>query len=345
MDKKILKTFGLDKDNSIIMLNIIVKLFPTLNENVYFCGILSKENIDDIILLDSSFNIQGMSLKIMKILKLDNSLLFQENEIPFYVICKQFVNFYKIFLQGKKQNEKENSVKKLNSLLIDSSSNLNNGTSEDNNYKEEHKEKELQENIEINENIELEYEILLPEFLIQFSESTNPINSQDKIKHLIQQTTFYDNGNLDLNNNETIDEFGENDLLVNEEDKSLITSNDGENSLKNEKNIELKNNKTLKKADSKNSKNHLYNRTKSKKSNNLNTPGQTLNEDNTPTLTPNVIYETSTLNSFKFKVEKTNDDKKLNKRQSIILNSKNEYDKDTEHQEFNLRIKKYRELF
>ena len=292
IDKKILKTFGKDKDNAIIMLKIILKTFPILNENVYFIGIISKENIDDIIFIDSKFNIQGTSSKIMNILNFDNNLLFQENEIPFYVICKQFVNFYKIFLQGKKQNEKENSEKKINSILIDSSAHMNtNEISEvnknnnsliiNNNNKEEHKEKELQENIEINENIELEYEILLPEFLIQFSKSTNPINNQDKIKNLIQQTTYFDNGNIDLNNNETIDEFGENDLLVNEEDKSLITSNDGENSLKNEKYNEIKNNK---KTNSKN-----YKRIKSKKSINFNTPGPILNEDNTPILTPNVI--------------------------------------------------------
>ena len=229
----------------------------------------------------------------MNILNLDNNLLFQENEIPFYVICKQFVNFYKIFLQGKKQNEKENSEKKINSILIDSSAHIstnetsdvnnknNNNNTNNNNNKEEHKEKELQENIEINENIELEYEILLPEFLIQFSESTKPIINQDKIKNLFQQTTYYYNGNIDSNNNETIDEFGENDLLVNEEDKSLITSNDGENSLKNEKYNEIKNNK---KTNSKN-----YKRIKSKKSINFNTPGPILNEDNTPILTPNVI--------------------------------------------------------
>ena len=88
IDKKILKTFGKDKDNAIIMLKIIIKIFPILNENVYFIGIISKENIDDIIFTDSKFNIQGTSSKIMNILNLDNNLLFQENEIPFYVICK-----------------------------------------------------------------------------------------------------------------------------------------------------------------------------------------------------------------------------------------------------------------
>jgi hypothetical protein len=55
--------------------------------------------------MDSKFNIQGMSSKLMKILAIDNKLLFQSNEIPFYVICRKFVNFFNIFLQGKKKSE------------------------------------------------------------------------------------------------------------------------------------------------------------------------------------------------------------------------------------------------
>ena len=119
IDKSNLYTFGKDKDNTIIKINIILKLFPMLNENVYFIGIFSKENIDDIIYIDNKFNIQGMSMKLMKQLNINNNLLFQNNDIPFYVICKKFVNFYKIFLKGKKQNickEKERKP----SLFFDS---------------------------------------------------------------------------------------------------------------------------------------------------------------------------------------------------------------------------------
>jgi hypothetical protein len=38
-----------------------------LNENVYFIGIFSKGNIDDTIYIDNKFNIQGMSIKLMKL--------------------------------------------------------------------------------------------------------------------------------------------------------------------------------------------------------------------------------------------------------------------------------------
>ena len=105
IDKIDFFSFGKDKNNSIIKLKLAIKLFPILNDNVLFVGLILKENIDDIILMDSRFNIQGMSLKLMKILSIDNKLLFQNNEIPFYVICRKFVNFYNIFLQGKKKSE------------------------------------------------------------------------------------------------------------------------------------------------------------------------------------------------------------------------------------------------
>ena len=41
----------------------------------------------------------------MKILNIKNKYLFQDNEIPFYMICRKFVNFYNIFLKGKKKEE------------------------------------------------------------------------------------------------------------------------------------------------------------------------------------------------------------------------------------------------
>ena len=105
IDKTDFTSFAKDKNNSIIKIKLALKLFPVLNDSVLFVGLINKENIDDIILMDSKFNIQGMSLKLMKILQLDNKTLFQSNEIPFYVICRKFVNFFNIFLQGKKKSE------------------------------------------------------------------------------------------------------------------------------------------------------------------------------------------------------------------------------------------------
>ena len=90
------KTFAKDKDNNIMQVKLGLKLLPILNYNVFFVGLIIKENIDDIILIDKDFYIQGMSSKLMKLLNIENNNLFQENNIPFYAICKKFVNFYNI---------------------------------------------------------------------------------------------------------------------------------------------------------------------------------------------------------------------------------------------------------
>ena len=175
--------FGKDKNNSIIKLKLAIKLFPILNDNVLFVGLILKENIDDIILMDSRFNIQGMSLKLMKILSIDNKLLFQNNEIPFYVICRKFVNFYNIFLQGKKKSETfgqekpsftEEISKKEEKEKKDNKNGKNKGDKKEKKDKNDNTQKDdLHENIEINENVELEYEIKLPQFLIDYAEKTN----------------------------------------------------------------------------------------------------------------------------------------------------------------------------
>ena len=227
IDKNYLTTYAIDKDNSIIMLKIAIKLFPILNDNVYFIGIFSKENIDDIIYIDNNFEIQGMSTKLMKILNINNKLLFQDKDIPFYVICRKFVNFYKIFLQGKKQNIKEKKKEKRHSQLIDS--NISEITLFDDSFFQNNNEKsnkELNDNIEINENIELEYEICFPQFLIDFLESLNNKNkttlrentienNNDKEYKEIESENFIDDYTFLVNNKEDI----------NDNQKSLISIN------------------------------------------------------------------------------------------------------------------------
>ena len=205
IDKHDFYTFGKDKNNSIIKIKLALKLFPILNNNIYFVGLISKENIDDIILLDDKYNIQGMSLKLMQILNINNESLFQKNDIPFYVICKKFVNFYSIFLRGKKNenltiNDEEVSEHKDNDNL--------------NEEKKLHKDTEIEkihDNIEINENIELEYEIKLPQFLIDFSNLTNK-NMNKSINELMSIKTEEEEEMTEI-----IEEYDEKDLLMEEE--------------------------------------------------------------------------------------------------------------------------------
>ena len=203
IDKPDLKVLAKDKDNSIIKIGVAVKLFPILNDNVLFAGLMNKENIDDIIYLDDKFNIQGMSLKLMKILNISNKNLFQEKEIPFYVICKKFVNFYSIFLQRAKKE-------------IDSDKDL-----QDLEQKEKDKEKkeDIHDNIEINENVELEYEIKLPQFLVDYAEKSQKEAHENMVK-LISM-----NKNSVIESDIQEEDYEEDELLIeNEEKKSNIVT-------------------------------------------------------------------------------------------------------------------------
>ena len=192
IDNNDFHSFGKDKYNNIIKLKLAIKLFPILNKNVFFVGLIVKENIDDIIFMDNKFNIQGMSSSLMKRFGITNTLLFQENEIPFYVICKKFANFYSIFLHNTKKRDDDDD-------LIDSNvgKNENNNKDEDNEYKKEESNNEnIHENIEINENIELEYEIKFPNFLVDYSEKTKKTNfkSINKLKTILAgEQDEYDN--------------------------------------------------------------------------------------------------------------------------------------------------------
>ena len=205
IDKSSFKSFGKDKNNYIIKLKIAAKIFPILNENVLFAALITKENIDDIILMDDKFIIQGMSSKLMHILNINNKYLFQENEIPFYVICKKFVNFFNIFLKGKQKKNNFADKKLLIEEIKDEEKNENKD------------EKDfIHDNIEINENVELEYEIKLPQFLIDYSEKTNKMES----KYIVQlMSNDMEEEKIDKNNDD--------------ENESLLKS---ENSIKNQSN-------------------------------------------------------------------------------------------------------------
>ena len=218
IDKTDFTSFAKDKNNSIIKIKLALKLFPVLNDSVLFVGLINRENIDDIILMDNKFNIQGMSLKLMKILQIDNKTLFQTNEIPFYVICRKFVNFFNIFLQGNKKSEVFGEGKpSYNEEMNKKEEEENNKNKDPNakndgkNEKKENSKNDLHENVEINENVELEYEIKLPQFLIDYAEKTNKGNSKAGLKLVTMVTETEDGKDEDID-----DDFDELALLMNE---------------------------------------------------------------------------------------------------------------------------------
>ena len=215
IDKTDFTSFAKDKNNSIIKIKLALKLFPILNDSVLFVGLINKENIDDIILMDSKFNIQGMSLKLMKILQIDNKTLFQTNEIPFYLICRKFVNFFNIFLQGNKKSEVFGEEKlNYNDEMAkkEEEEKRKNGKNNEKNDKSQNDKNNLHENIEINENVELEYEIKLPQFLIDYAEKTNKNSGKVGLK-LVTMVTETEAGKDD---DEIDDDFDELALLMSE---------------------------------------------------------------------------------------------------------------------------------
>ena len=208
IDNKDFKTYAKDKSNSIVLIKKNVKLFPMLNSSVYFVAMIIKEKINDIIFIDDKLTIQGVSgLLKKKILQNENNNVFIHNEIPFYVICKKFVNFYKIFIKNEKGDNcsgggnNNNNLSDLNSIDIEKEGSVvdngndnggNNGNKNDGNgngsshynifsstfiqnqtkvNKSKKNNRQFKENIEINENIELEYEIKVPKFLCDYIHS------------------------------------------------------------------------------------------------------------------------------------------------------------------------------
>ena len=225
VDKNDYKTYGKDKNNSILKLKLAVKLFPILNEKILFCGLINKENIDDLIIMDDKFNIQGMSSKLMKILNIGNKFLFQENEIPFYTICKKFIDFYSIFLCDKTAEEEEQD--------LDESLDEENAKKKKEEKKEEKKEG-INDNVEINENVELEYEIKLPQFLIDYAEKTNRKDNKDGLVNTEEKSEVNDEESEDKKKEEVVEEYDENDLLIDrtseEKSDTQVGTNDESNS-------------------------------------------------------------------------------------------------------------------
>ena len=223
------KTFAKDSNNSILQVKLGLKLLPILNYNVFFVGLIIKENFDDIILIDKDFNIQGMSSKLMKILNIENNYLFQDNEIPFYVICKKFVNFFNIFLKNKKNISINELDKKATTIINEEKNNIINGF--EGKDIENKKSNELHDNIEINENVELEYEIKIPQFLIDYSEKTKYKMNKDYRDSFFNEEEL-ENDNYDNNESENIDSEDDDD-----EDNLLTQEKDINNNLSQKKKI------------------------------------------------------------------------------------------------------------
>ena len=178
-------SFIKDKNNSLKLVKLNIKIFPILNKNLYFIAMIVPEKVDDVILIDNDFIIQGISKRLREKMQIENQNFFEEHEIPFYMICKNFIQFYKVFMKGNKKklevNSNINNKSDYRSSIISLS-----GVPQ--NSKKETEKKNKNENInnnrtiEINENIELEYQISIPKYILSFNKkkpNLTPIIASD----------------------------------------------------------------------------------------------------------------------------------------------------------------------
>ena len=195
--------FALDHFKRIIHIKKNLKIFPMINKSLFYIALINANTNDDLIILNSNFIIQGMSSKLFNYFEIDNDELFIKNDIPFYLICKNFINFYRTFFKGKKkknlysiinQTINKNSISPTNTnlkgynILINNKENNNENDYllKDEKEKIEKKKYDAQniiENIEINENMEIEYEIKFPDFLSKYSFYTKDIVTDTHIMY------------------------------------------------------------------------------------------------------------------------------------------------------------------
>jgi hypothetical protein len=167
IDRSIM-TYAKTKKNNILAITMRIKTFPILTDSLFFCGMITKEQVDDVILLDNKFNIQGMSKRLMERFRL-NDCLFQDCEVPIYLICKQFIRHYR----NNMHLEKKDAALTTNNMtgnyefmkLFQKEKDINHFTK-----KEEPKEvHQINASIEIDENSDEIFEIKFPNLLKSYS--------------------------------------------------------------------------------------------------------------------------------------------------------------------------------
>ena len=223
---KTFRTYAKDKNNSLIVINLSIKLFPILGENIFFCAMMTREEIQDIILLDVDYNIQAMSGKLYDIFGINNDL-FQDVDIPFWMICKEFIRHYQTFMMNNSK-VKNTNLKKRNNIKSEGfmtqvekeqidlkKSNISN----DEINKDEKKLEVTELDFEINENAEVEWEISIPAFLRTFQ--NNYLNAKTMTIKTIN-TKYNVENNIE---NKQEDDQDETSLLIKKDENKIKQDN------------------------------------------------------------------------------------------------------------------------
>ena len=215
---KTFRTYAKDKYNALIVLNLSIKLFPILGENIFFCAMMTREDIEDVILLDSEYNIQAMSGKLYTLFKL-NSQIFQDVDVPFWMICKEFIRHYRTFMMNNaKIKNFSNSQYKLKKIVsknlknegyvtqLNEKAEVKEGEStprNDDNVKEGNQIEATELDFEINENAEVEWEIVIPPILKSYTSTTTTKTRKFQNKTVAQATDYTINNYTDDDQDET----------------------------------------------------------------------------------------------------------------------------------------------
>lgn len=222
-------SYGKDRNNNLVPLTLRTKNFPILSDYILYISLISKQNLDDVILLDNKFNIQGMSQRLMERLELNESI-FQDCDIPFYLICRKFIDHYKKNTKEDKHDKLYRNISKIEKEMNMNSNNFNaniGNNSNVNNNEEKLNDEFL--NLEIHENAELEFEIKIPPLLHNYSATNSHRRNYNNLNEM--------NDNGSSQNDDT-----NLDIIQEEEDNKIEESVMGNQ--ESEENVNLVSNKT-----------------------------------------------------------------------------------------------------
>jgi PAS domain S-box-containing protein len=186
--------YAKDKENTLIPVGLCIKLFPMLSDHIFYCGMIFKEASDDVILLDSNFNIQGMSKRLLQKFDIECKTIFFQIDLPFFVICKDFIEFFHTYVKPRRNNINNNIA-----ILLE---------------KEEKKNDEVivDENLNmINENLELEYELCIPQFFYNYVSIVNKRDNKVDLNYVRSNTNVQEHESNDFDEADALVDENQND--------------------------------------------------------------------------------------------------------------------------------------
>jgi len=213
-------SYGKDRNNNLIPLILRTKKFPILSDYILYISLMTKMQVDDVILLDNKFNIQGMSQRLMERFHL-NENIFNDCNIPFYLICKKFIGHYRKNIPKEEKSDK--LLKKIEKEMKENSNNTNNNNISSS-IINQRDEKECEENfsLEINENAELEFDIVIPPLIQNYISN---YSSRENIRINLEGEGITEDENLGIIEEEEDNKVDESVHNETDENQNFLVNN------------------------------------------------------------------------------------------------------------------------